>query len=241
MTFDGPTLGAVVRDFAQKRQKYEQDALTRTQEVYEKLPRIAEIDGELRSTVFEVIKNTFSSGKDPAPVIGALRDRNLALQRERSEILARAGYTFDYMQPHYDCPECSDTGYVNELPCKCLMRAYNLYVHSELCQRFGGKLSEFDDFNLDYYSKAPIDGLGISAYEQMEEVYNFCAEYAKHFNASSENLFMTGGSGLGKTMLASCIANEVIRGGNTVVYENAYCPIDVTLSGMTISSRLLQS
>jgi len=222
MTFDSQILGAVLRRFDEKRLQYETDAAARQAEVYEKIPRIAEIDGELRSTIFGIIKSTFSTGSNAAPMIEAVRDRNLSLQRERAELLVANGFSYDYPDAHYDCARCSDTGYVNGSHCSCLIEAYRDAQHESLRNMFAGSLSCFDDFLLDYYSKTPLPGVGISAYDQMEEVYNFCVEYAKHFDKSSENLFMTGASGLGKTMLASCIAGEVIAGGASVVYDTAF-------------------
>ena len=59
MTFDGQILGIVVREFDEKRLKYETEATARQSEIYEKIPRIAEIDGELRSTIFNIINPPF--------------------------------------------------------------------------------------------------------------------------------------------------------------------------------------
>lgn len=222
MTFDGRLLGAVMRRFDQKRLRYETEAAARQEEIYDKLPRVAEIDSELRLTILDIIKSTFSSGNSAAPMISAVKDHNLALQRERNELLLSHGYSYDYTQPHYDCKLCNDTGYVGANPCDCLLAAYYAEQNSALQEMFAGGLSTFDDFNIEYYSKTPLPGVGVSPYEQMEEVYNFCVEYAKHFGAASENLFMSGASGLGKTMLASCIAGEVIKTGASVVYDTAF-------------------
>ena len=222
MTFDGRLLGSVVREFDEKRHRYETEASTRQNEIYDKIPRIAEIDAELRTTILDIIKSTFGTGNSAASMISAVKEHNLELQRERAELLVSHGYPYDYTDAHYDCPRCQDSGYVNGDACDCLVHAYRMAQSTSLKEMFAGGLSVFDDFNLDYYSKEPLPGLGISAYEQMEEVYNFCAEYAKHFSPNSENLFMTGGSGLRKTMLASCIAGAVIGCGASVVYDTAF-------------------
>ena len=222
MTFDAQTLSAIVRSFDEKRLNYETAAAARQAEVYEKIPRIAEIDALLRTTILDIIKSTFSTGNSAAPMLAAVRENNLALQREKSELLLANGYPYDYTEAHYDCDKCSDTGYVNGEACTCLIEAYRAAQNDSLRQMFAGSLFGFDDFDLEYYPKSPIQGLGVSAYGQMEEVYNFCVEYAKHFGPASESLFMTGGSGLGKTMLASCIAHEAVAGGASVVYESAF-------------------
>lgn len=222
MIFEGRILGPVMREYEAKRLRYEAEAAQRRERIYRELPRIAEIDAELRTTVLEIVKSAFASGKDAAPMLGAIRAHNLELQGERAERLVEAGYPYDYLEAHYDCSRCSDTGYVNGDPCPCLIEAYRRAQNEELNQMLTGGEESFDRFSLEYYSKAPIPGAGVSPYEQMEEVYNFCVEYAKHFGKSSENLFMTGGSGLGKTMLASCIAREVVAGGASVVYDTAF-------------------
>lgn len=222
MTFDSELLSPILREFDEKRLQYETSAARRRAQVYEQIPRIAEIDSLLRSTILDIIKSTFSSGQDAAPMIGAVREHNLELQRERAELLVSHGYSYDYMDVHYDCAHCSDTGYVDSQPCSCLMDAYRKAQERVLSEMFAGASYSFDDFSLEYYSTETIPGVGVSAYEQMEEVYNFCVEYAKHFDAASENLYMSGASGLGKTMLACCIAREVVARGSSVVYDTAF-------------------
>ena len=40
-------------------------------------------------------------------------------------------------------------------------------------------------------------------------------------NAETKNLFFTGNTGLGKTYMTNCIANEVLKNGKTVLYQTA--------------------
>jgi len=53
----------------------------------------------------------------------------------------------------------------------------------------------------------------------MEIVLDLARAYARTFGASSGSLLFTGAPGLGKTMLASCIARNVSKRGFSVVYD----------------------
>ena len=55
----------------------------------------------------------------------------------------------------------------------------------------------------------------------MAEILALCRQYADNFDERSENLFMTGNTGLGKTHLSLAIAGEVIRKGYDVIYNSA--------------------
>ena len=53
----------------------------------------------------------------------------------------------------------------------------------------------------------------------MEQIYDFCVEYAKDFSpAHSSSLYFYGGTGLGKTHLSLAIAGAVTENGSQVIY-----------------------
>ena len=54
----------------------------------------------------------------------------------------------------------------------------------------------------------------------MEKILNFCKAYASRFSSSSDNLFMQGATGLGKTHLSLAIANTLINRGHNVIYTS---------------------
>jgi DNA replication protein DnaC len=62
---------------------------------------------------------------------------------------------------------------------------------------------------------------GISPRDSMEIVFETCREYARTFSKKSMNLFLSGGTGLGKTFLSTCIARVVSERGFSVVYDTA--------------------
>ena len=64
-------------------------------EIYAQLPRVAEIDKELKGTIYQIIAASLRSGRDPVPAIGVIRDKNLDLQAEKAELLTDHGYPAD--------------------------------------------------------------------------------------------------------------------------------------------------
>ena len=80
----------------------------------------------------------------------------------------------------------------------------------------------FETFSLDWYSRERNPRMGISAWDNMEWVYNTCRTYAMNFQPGvSGNLLLTGGTGLGKTFLSAAIARVVSEKGCSVVYDTA--------------------
>lgn len=222
MAFDANILRPILREMEEKRRRYEADAAVKCREIYDKLPRIREIDAELRTTALDIIRASFAQNKDAAPALRAVRDHNLKLQAERAEKLVAAGLTYDYMEPHYDCNACKDTGFISSHHCRCLLEAYRKAQVEALLRVVAVGERTFDDFNLELYSKKPLAGSPVVPYEQMSQVFDYCVEYTKHFDMHAANIIMTGTSGLGKTMLASCIAIEIARQGASVIYDTTF-------------------
>ena len=85
------------------------------------------------------------------------------------------------------------------------------------------KLGEetFNTFSLEYYDDRKDPVTGISPREHMALVFEQCREYARKFGKNSPNLFLRGGTGLGKTFLSACIAKVVSEKGYSVVYDTA--------------------
>ena len=55
----------------------------------------------------------------------------------------------------------------------------------------------------------------------MSRIFDHCRRYANSFTTDSENIFMFGGTGLGKTHLSLSIAKEVLKKGYSVLYDSA--------------------
>ena len=191
-------------------------------EIYAKLPRAAAIDRELRQTIVHIISASLRDGGDPAPALGEVREKNLALQRERAGLLEAHGYPADALDDKPACPRCGDTGWVGASMCACLKKLCAQEQIAELSKLLDLGEQSFDAFSLDYYSPLPWPGESLTPRENMEFVLEVCSSYARRFGKFYfRNLFLTGAPGLGKTFLSACIARTVAEKGFSVVYDTA--------------------
>lgn len=220
MNYDKKLFDEVLKDTERARIAEEARASALKREIYSKIPRVAEIDAELRGTAFDIIRASFSSGSDPASLIRASAKRNGELQKERAELLVSAGYEVGSTEPNYSCNICNDTGYSGGDPCRCVYEKYKKAKAAEVNRALNLDGVSFDRFDLSLYPEHS-DG-SIPPRAQAREVLAFCKEYALNLSPASESLLIHGKSGLGKTFLAKCIASEASKRGNSVVFESAY-------------------
>jgi len=222
MALDGRLLARAREKLAGRRAVNEAEHARRVAEAHEKNPKLAELDAELRATVADAVGYALAGGRDPAEAVRELGEHNLELQEERRVELLVAGLPEDWLDEICDCPICHDTGRTPEGPCACLMELYAEEQRRELSSML--KLGEetFDNFDLSLYSDEIDPALGVSPRANMETVLDTCYQYARRFGKTSlKNLFLSGGTGLGKTFLSTCIAKVVAEGGHSVVYDTA--------------------
>ncbi len=205
------------QDLEERRQRFQ----SRAARIYAGIPRVAEIDRELRGTMGQIVSSAFRRGADPTSAIQALKERNLSLQRERAQLLAAHGYSADALEEKPLCPTCNDSGFTARGPCRCLMAYYTREQNRELSKLLDLGNQSFDTFDFSWYSTDYWPEEKSSPRENMEIVYELCANYAHSFSPRSTNLLMTGAPGLGKTFLSACIAREVSDAGFSVVYDTA--------------------
>ena len=220
MAYNGAVLARARAAIAQRHEDNLAEQARRTERVYARIPGIKRVDAALRRQMVELCALTFSRDADAPARTEALKESNFALQRERAELLKRAGLPADYTDDIYSCPRCRDTGYTREGMCECLRREYKSLLTRELSGLLKDNGETFADFRADYYSAEP-DADGVSPREVMSLVYDTCRAWAANFSKSSPSLVFRGGPGLGKTFLSACIARELAEKGHSVAYESA--------------------
>ena len=188
-------------------------------QAYAKVPRLREIDRQLRLTMAMAAQAVFSSGGDVNTAMEEAKRKNLALQQERRE-LAGAYFEEGYLDDSPICDKCGGSGYVGSTMCECLTELCRQEQKKELAVLTGGK-ENFAQFRLDYYPDRIDPKYGASPRTIMDRNFQTCRRYAMTFAPSSGNLLFVGGTGLGKTFLSACIARTVADRGYSVVYESA--------------------
>ena len=186
---------------------------------YERIPRLREIDRQLRLTMAMAAQAAFSRGGDVQAMMNEAREKNLSLQRER-ENLVNLYFEEGYLDDSPICSHCGGSGWLGANMCECLAELCRQEQKKELTFLSAGR-ENFDQFRLEYYPDRVDTNLGVNIRRVMEKTYQTCRKYAYSFDEKSGNLLFSGDTGLGKTFLSACIARTVADRGYSVVYESA--------------------
>ena len=114
-----------------------------------------------------------------------------ALLDERAK---KIGLTFT---PQYTCPICQDNGRINGDYCVCLKKEINNILIKE--SGFT-RLEKFENARFDIFDQP----------EKMKKLYSKMKEWC-HSDFKKNIIYIAGETGVGKTHLMSCIANELIN------------------------------
>ena len=216
MAYSADVVRRARRALESRKDAHEALQAARLLEVYEKLPRIRDIDRTLRSSMAEAVQAAFSGG---ANTLEQVKQANLALQAERKALIL-AHFPAEYAEEAPLCPHCGGMGYIGTAMCGCLAEICRQEQKKELSLLACGE-HRFGDFSLEYYADAADPKYGVSPRAIMTRNFNLCKKYAEGFTPTSGNLLFNGSTGLGKTMLSACIAAEVAEKGCSVAYETA--------------------
>ena len=204
---------------AQAKEDRESENRQHLAEAYRRVPRIREIDMELRRTMAQAAQAAFQQGSDGRDLMEKVRLANLELQQERA-ILAMEHFEEGYLDETPICDSCGGSGYIGSSMCECLQELCRQEQKKEVSILSGSK-DTFSQFRLDYYPDQMDRDLGVNIRSVMEKTFQTCRRYAYSFTDKSGNLLFSGDTGLGKTFLSACIARTVADRGYSVVYESA--------------------
>ena len=213
MAYSAEVLSRARARLAMAKEDRESENREHLQNAYRQVPRLQEIDRQLRATMAMAAQAAFTQGEDPAELLEQARRENLSLQQERAELVALY-FEEGYLDDSPICENCGGNGYVGSTVCECLRELCRQEQKKELTFLSVGRES-FDQFRLDYYPERD----NIRAV--MEKTFQACRRYAMSFSEKSASLLFSGDTGLGKTFLSACIARTVADNGYSVVYESA--------------------
>lgn len=183
----------------------------RIEEINKKIPEINEINVQLYNTSKEIMK-IISQRNDVGDRIQKLKASNLDAQKMIKSLLIINGYAEDYLDLHYNCSKCQDTGYYKGELCDCFKRVCGNLSAKEMNKNAQVQLSNFSTFKLSYYSGADLN--------VMQHILEYAKNYADNFKNNSNSILMFGKTGLGKTHLSLAIANVVLSKGYSVIYDS---------------------
>ena len=186
---------------AQAKEDRESENRQHLAEAYARVPRIKEIDLQLRRTMAQAAQAAFLQGSDGRELLEQVRQNNLELQQERA-ILAMEHFEPGYLDESPICDNCGGSGYIGSSMCECLLELCRQEQKREVSILSGSKDS-FNQFRLDYYPDQIDRNLGVNIRAVMEKTFQTCRRYAQFFTEKSGNLLLSGNTGLGKTFLSA--------------------------------------
>ena len=220
MGYSNKVVAAARQRLQAEKQSFEAEQTAAREEIFLRAPRLREIERELRAGMAKTALTVFRGG-DNTKEITALRDENLALQRERDSILWNLELEPDSLDEHPFCAACGGSGYKGSVMCECLAELCRQEQRRELSSLLSTGADRFEDFSLSWYSTERNADYGSSPRENMSRILESCKLYAKNFTTESGSLLFSGAPGLGKTMLSACIARVVTDRGFSVIYDTA--------------------
>ena len=191
----------------------------RTNEILLKFPRIKEINQSISQLYLSVAKKRLSNNRSNSKenlINEALLNK---LNTEKETILKSNGYDPSYLDIEYKCPICKDTGYVDGVRCECFKRKIYELISSQDGTFLSDHITSFNDFKLDYYDDTyKVDKSNKTAKDYATEAVDLAVTFSLNFENNNDNLLIIGNTGVGKTLLCTCIANSLIKKGYSVVY-----------------------
>lgn len=214
---------SIMRTYEERQNETRHLLDSRREEIYKKIPKYRELELAIVDASIEVTPLLMEARKEDADrELAVLKARISDLREEKLALLRKYGYQKDYLEPVYTCPDCKDTGYINGSKCHCFRQAMVDMLYDQSNLKLAIKKDNFRNFRLDLYPDETDEEGMKSPRSIMTDNLNKAKAFVKNFDKESSNLFLYGEVGLGKTYLSSCIANELLSTGHTVLYQTAH-------------------
>jgi len=174
------------------------------------IPAYRQLDELERSISLEFSKSASSS-----PEYKKLKQNLKVVREAKNNILNKLKLKESDLLPKYSCTKCNDTGFVGGVVCSCYKKKRN----EELIKAFGLITDEncsFENMKFDIYKNA----------KQLENIKNLSKALQKWLNNypnnEKNNIIISGKTGVGKTYIANCLANEFLKKNISVCFISAF-------------------
>ena len=235
MSLTNAQYNTIMRAYDAKQAKYRALLEKRQAEIEQTIPAYRNLRTQIIETSMEYAYLALQNNATSVDFT-KLRKKNEELARKKEAILLANGYPSDYLSPIYDCPDCKDTGTIENKRCHCFQQAVVdlLYRQSNLSTILQG--IDFTAFSFDYYNNTIVDPKSkCTARQNIEKIYRTCQSFVQNFDTKFENLLFYGNAGLGKTFLSHCIAKELLETAHTVLYLTSHELFEIL--GKTVSEE----
>lgn len=208
-------------EYQNKRRQNEMKMQKRRKALYEKHPKLEEIDNQINLYYLEIMKNSLEENYSNAPIYKKIED----LKKEKQELILSEKIDIAKMDLEYECNICKDTGIVENRGktsrCQCYINRYNAIAYENTNMLKLVTDCNFDKFNIDIFDNSEKIGK-FTQREFMQKMKDKSLSFIENFNNKEEkSMIFYGSTGLGKSYLCLCIAEKLIKRRKNVVYETS--------------------
>ena len=222
-------LKQLLKEYEQKREFAKQKCEKEVEELYLKNPKLSNIVDNINKTSINLSKSILLNNSEET---FSLQKQLEELKKEKNNLLKDLNINNSFFEPEYECKKCNDTGYLvhnNSVMCACLKQKL-IDLQYNKSNIYNLEKDSFDTFNDDLLSDKVDENKynsKISPRENINNIKKLAFDFINKFDDPNENnLLFTGNTGLGKTFLSNCIANEILKQGKTVLYQTAPIMLD---------------
>ena len=225
MALSNSQYDAIMREYGRQQIENHHKLEERRKEIYARLPVVKQLEAEIAERSVACAKKLLEGDKG---VLDRLKEDLRDLREQKALIIRAAGYPDDYLELHYRCPDCRDTGLVDGRKCHCFLQAQMKLLHAQSNLEDVLERENFKALSYEYYDDTEIlPQLGITNAAYMRRVVAGGKEFVRGFDKKHDNLLFTGSTGVGKTFLTNCIARELMDDFHSVIYLTASDLFDV--------------
>ena len=212
---------ALLDEYARQRYENEREQRQREREAFSRDPELEKLRArgiELAAGSLRAAMGEPDADKRRA-IAEEMRRKGTLLNAETRRRLRALGLSEDYLEEHYRCPICRDTGYVGDAParfCACFERRLAMEE-----QAGAQAMQTFEAFNAAFVPEE--SGQRARLLEAKGLLEDFADRYPR---ARWRNIVLSGAGGLGKSFLLNCVYERVSSRGLPATRSTAYRVFD---------------
>lgn len=215
-------LQTIETEYKNKQRKSQIQRTKRKKEFYDNHKDLEIIDDNINQIYLAILKNSLEDKKKENI---KLKEQLKILQNKKSKYIADNKIDIGAFELHYQCNICKDTGVIlkdgKSQKCTCFINRYNALAYENTNMLELTKKINFDNFSLDLFDDKTLYGK-YTQREFMRKIRDKSFSFIDNIdNPSEKSMIFFGPTGVGKTFLCLCIADQVMKKRKNVVYESA--------------------
>lgn len=206
---------SIIKGYEQTRDRNRHQSEERRKLVYNRIPGYEELDDSVAGVSASLARAVIDGEENAMEKVHAsLQD----IAARKAKLLADYGYPKDYLEPIYDCPDCRDTGFLQntdglQTKCHCFRNQEIALLYDQSNIREMIETENFSTLSYAYYDKEDLS--------RFKKAVTICKDFVQNFEQDYHNLFFYGTVGTGKSFLSGCVAGELLKRGCAVIYFSA--------------------